>query len=307
MNILVTGAAGFIGSHFIKLLYKQGCQNVSIIDKLTYASDVDRIRDIPYRLYTGDICYNNFVTNMVENENIDVIVNFAAETHVDNSIKDSIEFINSNYVGVHNLLEIVRKNDTKDIRFLQISTDEVYGSINDGSFKENDRLNPSNPYSASKAAADLLVLSYYKTYGLDVVITRSSNNYGPYQHTEKFIPRMISDAIKGESLKVYGDGKNVRDWLYVEDNCLGIKAVMDAGAKGEIYNIGAGNEKTNNQIAKIISERFNVPIKYVKDRPGHDFRYSIDSGKIRGKLDWNPNVNFEKGIEETIKHYLLKY
>lgn len=302
-NILVTGGLGFIGSWYVKLLAREGYYPV-VIDNNTYAADINRIKGNDYedeiyignRLYIGDICDRELVENIIQKHDINVIVNFAAETHVDRSITDSSEFIHSNILGVHVLLELVRKNDLK---MVQISTDEVYGSIITGSFQETDRLNPSNPYSASKASADLLALSYYKTYGLSVVITRSSNNYGPGQFPEKFIPKMVHDAKEGKPLSVYGSGENVRDWLYVEDNCEAIKLVMERGSAGEIYNIGGCNEMTNNQVAGIISKKLNSPIVYVKDRPGHDFRYSINCSKIQRELCWKPTTPFETGINKV--------
>lgn len=306
-NILVTGAIGFIGSHFTKLLSKEGYHPV-ILDKKTYASDIRRIEDIKNNvsLYIGNICDNELIENIIQKHDIDTIVNFAAETHVDNSIKNSEEFITSNIVGAHILLEACRKNDIR--KFIQISTDEVYGSSdNPYSFREYDVLKPSNPYSSSKASADLLALSYCRTYDLYICITRSSNNYGPWQNQEKFIPRMIKLAMDGKSLEIYGNGKNVRDWIYVTDNCRGIKAIMDKGEKGGIYNICGGNERSNNQIATIISKKFGVDIKYIKDRPGHDFRYSISDDKIRERFEWRPKVEFEDGINDTIAWYINQY
>lgn len=308
MNILLTGGLGFIGSHMARLLVEKG-YDATIVDKETYAADIRRIEDIKKNIsgiYIGDICNRELVEKIIREHDIDTLVNFAADTHVDNSIKNSEPFIHSNYIGVWNLLEIIRKNKEKekDIRMIQISTDECYGSTLEGSFKETDRLNPGNPYSASKAGADLLCLSYVNTYGLNVSIARSSNNYGPGQDIEKYIPRMISLAIHGKDLEIYGNGKNVRDWLWVEDNCLGIKTVMENCIKGEIYNIGAGNEKSNNEIAKIISSKFGVRIKYISDRPGHDKRYGINCDKIKKDLGWIPKVKFEDGLEETIEWYI---
>lgn len=309
-NVLVTGGLGFIGSWYAKLLAEEGYYPV-IIDKMTYAADINRIKGIEdeiyvgNRLYIGDICDNELCKKIIEDNNIDAIVNFAASTHVDNSIKDSTPFIQNNIVGVHTLLEICKENEN-NMRFIQVSSDEVYGSTkyDNDVFKETDKLNPGNPYAASKASADLLALSYFNTYNSNIVITRSSNNYGPFQNTEKFIPRMLSLAMEGKNLDIYGNGKNIRDWLYVDDNCQAIKNVMEKGRKGEIYNIGAGNEKTNNEIAKIIAERFNIGIKYVKDRPGHDYRYSINSNKILNELGWNAKTSFEDGIEKTIDFYI---
>ncbi len=300
-NVLVTGGLGFIASHLSRLLVNYG-YNVIIIDKGTYSSDIRRIEDIKdeVKLYMGDICDEELIEIIIKKDNIHTIVNTAAESHVDNSINDSKPFIRSNVEGVQNLLDIIRR---KDIRFIQLSTDEVYGSINKGSFDENDRLRPGNPYSACKAGADLLCLAYKNTFDLDVIITRSSNNYGQFQHTEKYIPRMIDLAINKKPLEVYGNGTNIRDWLYVTDNCEAIKLVMEKGRKGEIYNIGANNEMTNNQIAKIIADRFKVPIKYIQDRLGHDFRYSIDCTKIKEELGWKPVTKFEDGIEKTIDFY----
>ncbi len=301
-NILVTGACGFIGSHFVNLLESAGSVPV-IIDKMTYAADVNRIGGIEKhekRLYIGDICNRTLCEQIIKRHSIDTIVNFAAETHVDRSIDNSDEFMHSNVMGVHALLELARKND---LRVIQISTDEVYGSIMKGSFVESDRLNPGNPYSASKASADLLVLSYHKTYGLPVVITRSTNNYGPGQFPEKFIPKMITDAMAGKPLSVYGNGENVRNWLYVKDNCDAIKLVMECGSSGEIYNIGGANEMSNNHVAKIISLRFNVPISYITDRAGHDFRYSVCYDKIQRELGWKPHTSFIQGLNQTIQHY----
>lgn len=305
-NILVTGGLGFIGSHYARLLVNSG-YNVSILDKMTYASDIRRIEYIKdnVNLYTGDICDRELCNEIILFNDIDIIVNFAAETMVDRSINDSKPFIHSNYVGVWNLLEICRKNDN-NIRFLQVGTDEVYGSTtyDDQSFKETDKLNPGNPYAASKASADLLTLSYFNTYNSNVIITRSSNNMGEYQDKEKLIPNCITNAIKGESLKIYGDGSNIRDWLYVSDNCLGIKVVMEKGRNGEIYNIGAGNELTNNQVVKIIAERFGVGIRYIVDRPGHDKHYSINCNKIMNELGWEPMMEFEEGLKRTIDWYV---
>lgn len=302
-NILVTGACGFIGSHFVKLLEPDSGHALIIIDKMTYAADVNRIGGIKKyenRLYIGDICNKTLCDQIIKRHSIDTIVNFAAETHVDRAIADSSEFMNSNILGVHTLLELARKYN---LRFVQVSTDEVYGSIEQGSFTETNRLNPGNPYSASKAGADLLALSYCKTYGLPVVITRSSNNYGPFQHTEKFIPKMITDAMAGKPLSVYGKGGNIRNWIYVTDNCEAIRLVMEHGKSGEIYNIGSANEMTNNQVAQIISLRFKVPITYITDRAGHDFRYSISNDKIKKDLGWEPCVPFIQGLNQTIQHY----
>lgn len=312
-NILVTGGLGFIGSHFIKLLVKENYYPI-ILDLDTYAADIGRIENIESndyveesfiedRLYIGNICDKTLVQDIVQKHDIITIVNFAAETMVDRSINESKPFVQSNVDGVQNLLEIVRKND---LRFVQISTDEVYGSTryDDQSFKETDKLNPGNPYSATKAAADLLVLSYFNTYNSNVAITRSSNNYGYYQHVEKFIPRMISLAMENKDLEVYGTGNNIRDWLCVEDNCKAILNVMEDGRTGDIYNICSMEEKTNNDIADIIADRFSVWTKHIEDRPGHDFRYSISCNKIMNELCWEPKIEFENGINQTIDWYV---
>lgn len=301
-NILVTGAEGFIGSHYARLLYKYR-YNIFILDKRTYAADKRRVGDIKCKVFVCDINDKQAAQYIIGDNDVDTIVNFAAESHVDNSIKDSSKFVHSNITGVWNLLEIVRSHND-NLRFVQIGTDEVYGSIREGSFKEIDKINPSNPYSATKASADLLALSYYNTYGLYIIITRSSNNYGPYQDKEKFIPRMIDLAIKGKPLEVYGNGNNIRDWLYVSDNCEAIKLVMEKGKKGEIYNIGANNEMTNNQIAELISDRFGVGIRYIEDRKGHDHRYSINCTKIKEELGWKHVTKFEDGLEKTIDWYI---
>jgi len=306
-TVLVTGGLGFIGSQYVRLLTQKGYYPI-IIDKMTYAADVNRIKGIEEeicienRLYVGDICDKKLVQDIIDKHDINSIVNFAAESHVDSSIENSEKFVKSNFEGVQVLLDICRINDIE--KYIQSSTDEVYGSADQRSFDENDKLNPGNPYSATKAAADLLCLAYYNTYKLPIVITRSSNNYGPYQHREKFIPKMITDAINGRPLLVYGNGENVRDWLYVRDNVKAIRRVMEIGKIGEIYNIGGGKELTNNYIASLISERFGVGIKYIEDRKGHDKRYSINCDKIEKELGWKPVKKFEDGLEDTIKWYI---
>ena len=297
-NILVTGGLGFIGSHYARLM-TESSYDVTIIDKGTYASDIKRVAGIKCKTNIGDICDVHLVRKIIENNNIDTIVNFAADTHVDNAIRDSWHFVQNNYVGVWSLLEIVR--NVGNIRFIQIGTDEVYGSRFTGSFVETDVPNPGNPYSATKASADMLVLGYCNTYGVDASITRSCNNYGPFQHSEKLIPRMIMLAMSGHNLEIYGNGTNVREWIYVVDNCLGIKSVMEKGIKGEIYNISSGHELSNNAVAGMIANKFGVGISYVTDRPGHDFRYSIRCDKIRRETSWEPTVNFTEGLEKTIK------
>ncbi len=307
MRILVTGGMGFIGSNFIRhTLQKHENYEIINYDKLTYAGNPDNLKDIEnnqrYKFIKGDICDNVLIHESVKD--VDAIVNFAAETHVDRSIKDAGDFITTNVYGTHVLLEATRKHDIKT--YLHISTDEVYGSIEENSFKETDILYPSNPYSASKAGADLLVLSYYNTYGLQGKITRSSNNFGPYQYPEKLIPSFILKALGDEKLPIYGTGENVRDWIYVEDNCRALDAVLHDGKPGEIYNIGASNEKTNIEITKMILDKLEKPeslITYVEDRAGHDFRYSLDSTKVRN-LGWQPKYEFGKGMEKTISWYV---
>jgi dTDP-glucose 4,6-dehydratase len=311
MKIMVTGGAGFIGSNFIHyLLSKYEDVQVFNYDKLTYAGNLDNLKDIMddprYTFIKGDICNRSLVENVIKKNKIEQIVNFAAESHVDKSIINPDVFIKTDIFGSFNLLETCRKFDID--RYIQISTDEVYGSIEKGSFNENDPLNPSSPYSASKTSADLLVNSYFITYGLPVMITRSSNNFGPYQYPEKLIPFFIILSIQSKKLPLYGDGLNVRDWLYVEDNCKAIDLVRIKGKIGEIYNIGADNEHTNIEIANIILNELYKPksqIKYVKDRLGHDRRYSINSKKLKN-LGWKADIskNFEKAMGQTIRWYV---
>ena len=312
MNIMITGGAGFIGSNFIHYILKK-YEDIKIVnyDMLTYAGNLDNLRDVEkdprYKFIKGDICDTKKVNDVIKKEDITEIVNFAAETHVDRSIVGPQAFINTNIFGPFNLLETGRKFDVE--RYIQISTDEVYGSIEKGSFRETDILNPSYPYSASKASADLIVKSYFATYDLPVCITRSSNNFGPNQYPEKLIPLFITNAINDKPLTLYGDGLNVRDWLYVEDNCSAIDLVRKKGVAGEIYNIGAGNERTNIEITDIILNELNKPkslIKHVEDRLGHDRRYSIDSGKLKN-LGWYPKISkdFLNAMKNTIQWYAV--
>lgn len=309
MRILVTGGAGFIGSNFIRyLLGKHESYEVLNLDLLTYAGNLDNLsgtKDNPrYNFVCGDIADYNCVKE-VFSRGIDYIVNFAAESHVDRSIEDSGIFIRTNVEGTRVLLEAARKFGVK--KFLQVSTDEVYGSLASGGyFTENTPLDPSSPYSASKASADLLVQAYHRTYGLPVNITRCSNNYGPYQFPEKLIPLMITNALEDKSLPVYGDGLNIRDWLHVWDHCAALDLVLHEGKPGEVYNIGGNNEWTNIDIVrKILSEldKPNSLITYVKDRPGHDRRYAIDASKIKNELGWQPKFDFEYGLRKTIDWY----
>jgi len=308
MKLLITGGAGFIGSNFIHYILKHHKKDEVVnFDKLTYCGNLENLRDIEknpkYKFIKGDICDAKLVEKVFQKEKPDFILNFAAETHVDRSIKNPKNFTQTNVLGTHTLLEASRKYNIK--KFLQISTDEVYGSIKKGKFKEIDSLLPNSPYAASKAGADLLVRSYYKTFNLPILITRSSNNFGPYQYPEKLIPLFITNILQGKKVPLYGTGLNVRDWIYVLDNCAGIDIVLRKGKIGEIYNIGGGNEKTNLEIAKIILKELGKDeswIEYVKDRPGHDFRYALDTRKII-KLGWKPKYSFEKAIKETIIWY----
>lgn len=307
MRILVTGGAGFIGSNFIRYVFsKHPDYYIVNLDVITYAANPANLKDIEndqrYTFIKGDICDRKLVEKVAKG--IDVIINFAAESHVDRSIAEPEPFLTTNVLGTQVLLEAARKFDHE--RFIQISTDEVYGSIEKGSFKEGDSLKPSSPYAASKAAADMLAYSYFVTHGLPVIITRSTNNFGPYQHPEKLIPKLIINAISGKPLPIYGDGKNVRDWLYVADNCEAIGLVLKKGKTGEIYNVCARNEKMNLEITNFILRELGKPkslIKFAKDRPGHDLRYSLDTRKIR-KLGWKPGHNFKERLEETINWYL---
>jgi dTDP-glucose 4,6-dehydratase len=303
-KILVTGGAGFIGSSFVRhLLNNTDCAVINL-DKLTYAGTLSNIEDLRrqkrHKFVRGDIRNRKLVGSLVKKA--DAVVNFAAESHVDRSIKTPSVFVESNVLGVQVLLEACRRFG---VRFEQISTDEVYGSRVEGSFVETDVLNPSSPYSASKAAADLLVNAYHITYGLEVTVTRSTNNYGPNQHPEKLIPRLITNALRGKPLPIYGSGENIRDWIFVEDNCGAILTVLEKGEKGETYNIGGGNERKNVEIAKEILRCLSLPeamIEFVGDRPGHDFRYSLNCDKAH-RLGWKPHVDFGEGLQKTIDWY----
>ncbi len=306
-KFLITGGAGFIGSNFIHyLLRRYDDVQVVNLDKLTYAGNLDNLRDVEndprYRFVKGDICDAEVVDPLVKEAN--VVINFAAESHVDRSIGRPDDFIRTDVYGTFVLLEAARKYGVE--KFVQISTDEVYGSTLGESFKETDPLMPSSPYSASKAGADRLAYSYFVTYSLPVLITRCSNNYGPYQYPEKLIPLFVTNAIENKKLPIYGDGKNVRDWIYVEDHCNAIDVVMQKGVEGEVYNIGAGNEKTNLEITEFILDFLGKPrdlMTFVPDRLGHDRRYSLNWEKLR-KLGWEPAHSFEEGMENTIRWYV---
>ena len=331
MEILVTGGCGFIGSNFIRYILENRTDTKVInLDKLTYAGNPSNLSDVlkeyapsRYRFVKGDIGDKKIVEDIFRNTDIDWLVNFAAESHVDRSIDAPAEFLQTNILGTFNLLEIARKfwpNSASDInkkRFLHISTDEVYGSLNnEGLFTETTPYNPSSPYSASKAASDHLVYAYYKTYSMPTLITNSSNNYGPYQFPEKLIPLMITNAIRGKKLPVYGDGKNVRDWLHVEVHCSAVLAALEMGRPGQKYNIGANCEKRNidvvNMVCDYLDKKLGLAdgkprrklIEYVTDRLGHDLRYAIDATKINNEFNWRPCANFEKGLADTIEWYL---
>jgi len=307
MKMLVAGGAGFIGCNFLRYMLSK-YQDIEIInlDLLTYAGRLENLHDIKkdprHKFIQGDIRDREKVEQIMKN-GVDTAVNFAAETHVDRSIIEAGSFILTDTYGVYILLDAARKYDVDKV--IQVSTDEVYGSIKRGSFKETDTLNPSSPYAASKAAGDLVAQAFYRTYGLHVVITRSSNNFGPYQHPEKMIPKFITRALNHQPLPLYGDGKQVRDWIYVMDNCEGIDLVMQKSKPGEIYNIASGNERTNLEVAKFIIKKLGRPeslMKFVPDRPGHDRRYSLDTAKVKG-LGWKPRYEFEKSLSETVKWY----
>ena len=309
MRLLVTGGAGFIGSCFVRhILKKHPDYKIINLDALTYAGNIENLNDVKdnpnYTFVHGNICDKRLVRDLIAN--CDCVVNFAAESHVDRSITGPEIFIETNVQGTLNLLQASKEIGVE--RFLQVSTDEVYGSLGkDGYFTETTPLAPNSPYSASKASADMLVRAYYETYKMPVLNTRCSNNYGPYQYPEKLIPFFISQLLKGEKVPVYGDGLNVRDWLYVYDHCEAIDVVLHKGKTGEVYNIGGHNEKTNMEITKLILEAMGKDessIKYVEDRLGHDRRYAICNDKIQSELGWKPSLTFEEGIKLTINWYL---
>jgi len=310
MRVLVTGGAGFIGSNFIHYMREvHPDYRLVNLDLLTYAGNLENLSGIEgdpaYRFVKGDIADRSFVDRVLS-DGLDAVVNFAAESHVDRSIEDPSHFLRTNVLGTQVLLEGSLRHRIS--RFVQVSTDEVYGSLGgEGEFREESPLAPNSPYSASKAAADLLARAYWKTFGLGVLITRCSNNYGPYQFPEKLIPLFVTNALADEPLPVYGDGLYVRDWIYVRDHCSALDRVLHSGKPGEIYNIGAGEERTNLEITHLILKRLCKPpslIRHVKDRPGHDRRYAIDSSKIRMELGWRPETSFEAGMERTARWYL---
>lgn len=328
-NVLITGGAGFIGSNYVAYILEQTTDKIVVLDKLTYAGDERNLASISdhknYSFVEGDICDEALVVSLFKEYQFSKVVHFAAESHVDNSITGPAAFIQTNIVGTFNLLQSAYKTwmdgpnklkqSFKSARFLHVSTDEVYGTLGEtGLFTETTPYAPNSPYSASKASSDFIVRSYFHTYGLPVVTTNCSNNYGPNQHKEKLIPTIIRKAISGAPIPIYGDGKNVRDWLYVKDHCIGIKLAIDSGKIGETYNIGGNNERNNLYIAHAICElldelkpkqgSYKEQITFVQDRPGHDFRYAIDASKIEGKLGWKAEENFETGIQKTIRWYL---
>ena len=329
-SILVTGGAGFIGSNYVAHILEHTQAKVTVLDKLTYAGNLknlERASDSPnYRFIKGDICDSELMERLFADEQFDQVVHFAAESHVDNSITGPKAFVDTNIVGTFNLLQAAYhlwmdgpghlNEDFKHARFLHVSTDEVYGTLGEtGLFTEETSYAPNSPYSASKAASDFMVRSYFHTYGLPVVTTNCSNNYGPNQHREKLIPTIIRKAINGEPIPIYGDGSNVRDWLYVLDHCKGIELAVLEGKLGETYNIGGRNERKNLYIAHTIcdildklsprcSGSYRDLITFVKDRPGHDFRYAIDAEKIENELGWKAEENFESGIKKTVEWYI---
>ena len=312
MRILVTGGCGFIGSNFIHhVLKRYPDYSLKNVDKLTYAGNLKNLSDLSdsprYTFIKGDIADPVQMEKAIEG-GVDAIINFAAESHVDRSIEAPIDFMKTNVFGTFIVLEVIRKVFPKQsIRFLHVSTDEVYGSLGQtGAFTEETPLAPNSPYSASKASADMMVRAYHHTYGLHTLITRCSNNYGPYQFPEKLIPLMISNAIEGKTLPIYGDGLHVRDWIHVEDHCRAIDLVLHHGRAGEIYNIGGESERTNLEVAETILDHLGKPrslLRFVTDRPGHDRRYAIDFSKIEKKLRWRPSISFEEGIRQTITWY----
>lgn len=332
-HILITGGAGFIGSNFILYVLEEH-PHISIVnmDKLTYAGELSNLKEVErhqnYTFIKGDICDRPLVESVFETYDFSGVIHFAAESHVDNSIKAPNAFINTNVLGTFNLLDVAKNhwmsapNQVKqqhiESRFLHISTDEVYGTLGDeGLFTEQTPYAPNSPYSASKASSDFIARSYVHTYGLNVVTTNCSNNYGPKQHDEKLIPTIIRKALNGENIPIYGDGKNIRDWLYVEDHCKGIDLAFHNGQAGETYNIGGKNERNNLYIANTICEilddilpkstSYKAQISFVKDRPGHDYRYAIDASKIEQELGWKAEENFETGIRKTVDWYIEKY
>jgi dTDP-glucose 4,6-dehydratase len=313
MTILVTGGAGFIGSAFVRMCHAQTSWRIVNLDKLTYAGNLENLAAVSegprYRFAHGDICDVGLVDTLISEEKPDAIVHFAAESHVDRSIMSSGPFVQTNVIGTQVLLDTAKSKGVE--RFLQIGTDEVYGTLPedkpDIKFTEETPIQPNSPYSASKAAADCLVRSYFHTFHMPVLTTRCSNNYGPYHFPEKMIPLFVTNLMEGKKVPLYGDGMNIRDWLYVEDHCDAIWTVLNQGTPGEVYNVGGNNEMTNRRITEIVlkgmGKSWDESVQYVKDRPGHDRRYAIDAGKIKRELGWEPKHRFEQAIKTTIQWY----
>lgn len=307
-NLLICGGAGFIGSNFVRHMLKAHREvQIIVYDKLTYAGNPDNLepfsQDPRYKFLQGDIADHASVARVLEFNRVDTVVNFAAETHVDRSILDPDAFVHTNVMGVYILLEESRKHGVE--RFLQVSTDEVYGSIPKGAFREGDPLEPNSPYAASKAGGDLMARAYHVTYGMNTLVTRGSNTFGPYQYPEKVMPLFITNALEDQPLPLYGDGQQVRDWLYVDDHCAGIDAVLQHGQPGEAYNIGGENEHHNIDVVHKLLSLLDKPetlIRPVEDRPGHDRRYALDNGKTR-QLGWKPEVDFDEALERTVSWY----
>jgi dTDP-glucose 4,6-dehydratase len=309
MEILVTGGAGFIGSNFIHyILNRHADWKVINLDKLTYAGNLENLKGLEksasYQFIKGDIVDRVQIDSLL-GQGIDILINFAAESHVDRSILDSSPFIDTNIKGTQVLLEGIRQKKVQ--KYIQVSTDEVYGSLEKGKSSESSALLPNSPYAASKTSADLICRAYWRTYGLPVMITRCSNNYGPFQFPEKLIPLVVTNALEGKDIPVYGDGSNIREWIHVEDHCRALDQVIQKGSPGEIYNVGSNIEITNLELVKFILKvlgKSESLIKFVKDRPGHDRRYAIDTGKIESELGWRPSISFEQGMTNTIQWYI---
>jgi len=307
VRMLITGGAGFIGSEFVRQAVRKGHQ-VAVVDKLTYAGDLERLNEVrkDITFYKADISNQEFIEHIFEKENPEVVVHFAAESHVDRSLLDPYPFISSNVLGTQVLLEVSKAKGVE--LFVNMSTDEVYGDLGkEGSFTEESPLKPNSPYSTTKASADMLGRAYYRSFGLPVVTIRASNNYGPWQYPEKFVPVIILKALHDEKIPVYGDGTNVREWLYVTDCAEGIMAAIDRGKAGEIYNIGSKEEKQNIEVAKAILKLLGKGeelIEFVKDRPGHDFRYSLDTTKAKRELGWEAKTSFDEGLKKTVEWYI---
>ena len=306
LKILVTGGAGFIGSEFVRQAVSSGYK-VIVVDKLTYAGDLARLKEVEgkYKFYKADICNKKQIQSIFSQEKPDAVLNFAAQTHVDRSIQDATPFLETNVKGTQVLLDVARKYKIK--KFIHISTDEVYGEIKKGKFSEDSQLKPNSPYAASKAAADLLIKAYIRTYNFPAIIVRPCNNYGPWQYPEKLIPLMISRALRDLKVPVYGKGQNIREWLYVTDCIDAIFLILEKGRTGEIYNIGSGQEKRNIDVVKQILDILGKPqnlIEFVKDRAGHDIRYRLNSEKIRKEIGWQPKIKFDSGLENTVDWYL---